>query len=320
MRQASNAAPEFAAGHSMLAKHLAFVATDIAPDQALRTEAEREARRSLELDPKDPDAFVTFGLLAPELDFVQREKFFRLALASNPAWPHANGFLANVMTDVGRLQDAETLYQRAAAVNPQSIDWTIEAVDGLVNAGQAAEADRELARIAQLWPNDVVVWDSQMASLTAQKRWSDGLKLLDTAGNFGAAISPSWVVSRRRLMTALQSSDPVQRNALRQELMTSSNTDPQTAIVRLAMLGFVDDAFTVAANYHPGNSDFPSFLFQPEAAELRNDPRFMALAARFKLIDYWRRTARWPDFCRDPGLPYNCVSQAQEIIGRSSHR
>jgi tetratricopeptide (TPR) repeat protein len=317
MRQATREAPDFAAGHSMLAKHLAFVFASALPDQpSLRTEAEREAHRALQLDPKDPDGFVALGLLAPGLDFARREKLFRAALESNPAWPHANGFLGVVMTETGRLHEGLTLYQRAASVNPQSVDWTAMAAGGLIMMGQTEEADHELAQFSQLWPDNNDIWTFQLESMIAQKRWGDALKVVDRADALGPSISPAWVADWHTLLTTLQSGDPAARNSLRQSLLASSGADPQQAITRLTMLGFVDDAFAVAQHYSPvgpGRADSPWFLFLPEVAALRRDPRFMSLAARFGLVDYWRRTGLWPDFCHDQSLPYSCRREAAKI-------
>jgi hypothetical protein len=53
-----------------------------------------------------------------------------------------------------------------------------------------------------------------------------------------------------------------------------------------------------------------AFLFYPLTAPLRRDPRFMQLAARFGLVGYWRSSGKWPDFCSDPTLPYNCRTEA----------
>lgn len=312
MRQATRAAPDFAAGHSMLSKHLAYVAVQT-NQPSLRSEAEREARRALQLDPTDPDGFVTLGLLAPELDFAQREKLFRQALASDPAWSHANGFLGNVMTDVGRLQDALTLYQRAAVANPQSIDWTEIAALGLIRVGQTAAADRELAAESQLWPDSLSTWYAQLKSMIAQKRWADALKVLDRAGDFGSAASPDWIAYERALLSTLQSGDASARSALRQKLLASGRDDPRAAMIALSMLGFTDDAFAVAQYYSPGRSDSPGFLFTPETAALRHDPRFIPLAAHFGLVDYWRRTGHWPDFCSEPSLPYSCAAEAAKV-------
>jgi hypothetical protein len=32
---------------------------------------------------------------------------------------------------------------------------------------------------------------------------------------------------------------------------------------------------------------------------MRTDPAFLALATRLGLVQYWRDTGRWPDFCTD---------------------
>ena len=39
----------------------------------------------------------------------------------------------------------------------------------------------------------------------------------------------------------------------------------------------------------------------------------MRVAQRLKLLDYWRSSDRWPDFCRDPKLPYDCKKVAAQL-------
>jgi len=39
----------------------------------------------------------------------------------------------------------------------------------------------------------------------------------------------------------------------------------------------------------------------------------MGLAARIGLADYWRATGQWPDFCAEPGLPYDCRAEAARL-------
>jgi hypothetical protein len=63
-------------------------------------------------------------------------------------------------------------------------------------------------------------------------------------------------------------------------------------------------------------SQFPYFveiLFRPSQANLRADPRFMQVAAHLGLLDYWRRSEDWPDFCSDPDLPYDCKKEAARL-------
>jgi len=310
MREAARQAPDFAGSHSMLAKHLAYVSPNI---PGLRDEAEREAHRALQLDPKDPDALVALGLLRPQLDYAGREFWFRKALASNPAWSHANGFLGNVMSEVGRLQEALELYQRAASVNPLAADWTVVVPLALVQVGQPAAADREIGRIEALWPDNPLLWYWQYDSLVAQKRWGDALKFLDTANKLPSPPSPAWLTARRQLLAALQSRDVAARMTLRQQLVSANSEDARNTIYQLVLLGFVDDAFAVAAHYSPAPTDSPEILFNSELAPLRADPRFMALANRFRLVDYWQHSGHWPDFCSQPGLPYSCAQEAAKL-------
>jgi hypothetical protein len=48
-------------------------------------------------------------------------------------------------------------------------------------------------------------------------------------------------------------------------------------------------------------------------ASLRRDPRFMQLAARLGMVDYWHSSGHWPDFCSEPGLPYDCRREAANV-------
>jgi hypothetical protein len=56
-------------------------------------------------------------------------------------------------------------------------------------------------------------------------------------------------------------------------------------------------------------------LFSPDTAPLRRDPRFMRTAAKLGLVDYWRSSGHWPDFCSQPGMPYDCKAEAAKLAG-----
>lgn len=85
----------------------------------------------------------------------------------------------------------------------------------------------------------------------------------------------------------------------------------------LANLGFVDDAFATADRWQAIiGKDYPAILFWPQTASMRRDPRFMQLAARLGLIDFWRASGHWPDFCAQPGLPYDCKTEADKAEPR----
>jgi hypothetical protein len=61
-------------------------------------------------------------------------------------------------------------------------------------------------------------------------------------------------------------------------------------------------------------------FFYPMTASMRRDPRFMPLMHRGGLVQYWLETDRWPDFCDDPNLPYDCREEARRVSeGAQAH-
>jgi hypothetical protein len=54
-------------------------------------------------------------------------------------------------------------------------------------------------------------------------------------------------------------------------------------------------------------------FFRPPLTRLRRDQRFMSIAERYGLIDYWRDSGKWPDFCFEPRQPYDCKKEAAEL-------
>ena len=80
----------------------------------------------------------------------------------------------------------------------------------------------------------------------------------------------------------------------------------------LSQAGEVDAAFALIGHLlevDPGRSRIPT-LFDPANASLRRDPRFMLVADRLGLVDYWRTSGHWPEFCAEPGQPYDCRVEA----------
>jgi hypothetical protein len=159
----------------------------------------------------------------------------------------------------------------------------------------------------------------EIRSLMDQHRWGEALKRLDEGDANPGLASPGFVMRKRAQVEALSTHDPARLAKLRQQYLNMSPADDFLAIYGLAYLGFADDAFRIAQRFQAvrpdlvHGSEYPRFLFGPETAALRRDPRFMALANKFGLPQYWRATGKWPDFCDDSGLPYNCQAEAAKL-------
>jgi hypothetical protein len=80
----------------------------------------------------------------------------------------------------------------------------------------------------------------------------------------------------------------------------------------LARQGDVDGAYALfQATRTETITQFARIVYYPEMREFRRDTRFMALAKKMGLVDYWLTTDKWPDFCSEPDLPYDCRAAAR---------
>jgi TolB-like protein/tetratricopeptide (TPR) repeat protein len=313
LREVTTHAPSFPPAHSALAKFLAYTAAVVPPEQAaaFRTEAGAEAKRALELDPKDADAYVALELLQPAANWAKREELLRKGLAADPDWSHANGFLGQVLNEVGRVEEAVVYARRAAAVDPLGESWAGVEVAMLAGAGKSQEAAADASQLTKSWPNSKGDWlDRVIGSLRATD-WDGMLTNLDEPVA-ASALPPEALNDLRMFALAAKSRNPDLMAKARNALLGSAKVGPAyatTSITGLSALGYLDDAFRLAQTYQPGlaltgaNSEF---LFTTATAPMRRDPRFMQLAERIGLLSYWRSTGKWPDFCRDPSLPYHC--------------
>jgi hypothetical protein len=64
----------------------------------------------------------------------------------------------------------------------------------------------------------------------------------------------------------------------------------------------------------------PWFVYYPGFEALRADPRFIPTVARFGHPQYWLSTGKWPDFCSEETLPYDCRRAAEAAVARAKVR
>jgi TolB-like protein/tetratricopeptide (TPR) repeat protein len=322
LRQVTRLAPNFAAGHSMLASRLSFVAPSFPGDpSALLAEARSEANRALALDPTDAEAYVALSNLAPVTDWSGRQALLGRALAAHPDSPLANAAMALLLADVGRIDEATGYMQRAAGADPFDDGWVCEVAKFFAGAGRNQEANALLAQLVGRSPQPTfALWGYQLQVSVQEADWSKVSTEVDQGAAAGWLL-PEVAASFRDLVAAAQSRTPEAIAKVRSDFLPGalhgSPTELTWAIFQLSSIGLVDDAYTLAAHYMPGSwfaSSDPVFLFMPAAASMRRDPRFMPLMQRLGLLKYWRDSGKWPDFCSGPGLPYDCRAEAARLL------
>ncbi len=313
LREVAAKAPGFTPAHSDLAKFDTYYSPNLPPDQAapLRQEGEAEAHKALALDPKSPDAYLTLAVLLPPTDWAGRERLLRQGVAGDPDWPITNGVLGLMLADTGRLQDAAGFMQKAAAANLPT-DWRPQNAVLQCGSGQFEPAMSYLSAELKRNPIANYAWYSLRKCLKFAGRWADlrGQTSYVQEANRKDPSSTMYDI----YLVAEESGKPADvaraRNAALAVLPGDWPVTIANAIEALSVLGFADDAFAVAQRFAPRREEDSAFLFSPLTAPLRRDPRFMQLAARLGLVDYWRGSGHWPDFCSEPGLPYDCRDAA----------
>ena len=316
LREVAARAPDFTPAHSDFAKFATYFSPRMPPDEAapLRQEGEVEAHKALALDPKSPDAYLALSQLLPPTDWAGREKLLRQGVAGDPEWPFTNGVLGLMLADAGRLQDAAGYLQKAAAANLQ-IDWRPQNARLQCGSGQFEPAMSYLSAELKRNPIANVAWFSLRNCLKYSRRWAD-LRAQTSGFQEVNRQDPSSTLYDIYLV-AEEFGKPADVARARNAALAVSGDRPVTianAIEALSVLGFTDDAFAVAQRITPRAESDSAFLFYTLTAPLRRDSRFMQLVARLRLVDYWRSSGHWPDFCADPTLPYNCQTEVNRLM------
>jgi Flp pilus assembly protein TadD/TolB-like protein len=319
LRQLTSEAPEFTYGHSNLANFLISKSQiDAADSAALREEARTEADRALALDLKNSDGYVARARLVAPPGWDKREKNLTLALTMPAPGADPRIAYAQMLPEVGRLGEASDLARKGARLSPWDADNLSFSAQLLAQVGRSDDADLALTTALQMAPTNPVVQTFRYHIYQWLGRWEDALRLINDDANRPAPIGQEDDLdASRAFMKAMKSTDTAVKVAARDAEFAAVRHDRShlmVALSHLSALGFTDDAFRLASEVPPSAaSDDMTVLFAPLMDPLRRDPRFIALAGRLGLVDYWTRAGKWPDFCSAADLPYSCNAEAQKL-------
>jgi len=268
----------------------------------------RAADQAQVLAPGFGMASIPWCLLHSQIRMAECEDRLRAGLRADPDSPLVPEYLSEQLAAVGR-SDAALQFARIGVARERYMPGEIaRLLRSLEATGHPGEAERLYAQARQLWPTyDWLFW----SRIGGMLEW----------GDFGRLETFGSESDGRRLLRGFET--PALFSALRQGNLEQVKRecreapDPSIRIVLcmlgLARLGDMDGAYRIADRLYPrlvGRSsaeeealwlrqwDGPpyQYLMSRAAKPLRRDPRFIALAERTGLIQYWRR-GRLPDFC-----------------------
>ena len=84
----------------------------------------------------------------------------------------------------------------------------------------------------------------------------------------------------------------------------------------LATLGRTEEIFAMLDGVKGKpelNSVLRENIFRPPLRDFWRDPRSMRVAKQLGVLDYWRTSGNWPDFCFEPDHPYDCKAVAGSL-------
>ena len=312
-RRLVKAAPRFAAAHAMhgIAAGLAANETARTPAEAatLHAESAAAARRALRLDPQTAKAYsalaVNEGVFADRLvhNWRLEESYLRKALAIDPDTTPARNELLQLLRHVGRWNEAIEVGKGANASGDPRAAGDPRRAMMLAARGDIAEANAELDRL-----------EAQFQISQNQMRWTIAVWWEDPKVALPKFRSLARGDMEARDFTCLElllRTIEARRAAHARGLPAECDKmDANWRVRWLVREGDIDGAFAILGEKIPSG---PVMLFYPEMAPLRADRRFWQLAKRVGLTDYWLKSGHWPDFCAEPGLPYDCRTEALRV-------
>jgi DNA-binding winged helix-turn-helix (wHTH) protein/Tfp pilus assembly protein PilF len=312
--------PDFAPAWATLALAYRRVAEDGPPSgsPAATQRAVAAARRALELDPNSSDAQAALALLRPSYrDWFAAEARFRGLLARNPDHGAIVSALARLLFEVGRVRESVAQMAVAMRLDPLSPSNYWRRMFGLWSAGDLIEAERVIARGAELFPSNADIWFARFWLLAASGRAREALAMARDAATRPLGVPQSWFDRMMLGARAFETRAPADIAAMSAAYARAAHetaTGAEVAMLLASAFGRSDEAFAIAdayffdrgfavpserltqGSYSPRNRRNTAFLFWPPAATMRADARFAALTREIGLDHYWRTAGIGPDF------------------------
>ena len=308
-------APRFKAGWAMLLLSQANFAASMIDMRAeldvLRGRLRKDIGEARKLDSGMIEATLAEAAVLPRNAHFERLRLLDAAKDRSPENHLALESRAKALMRVGRLRDAIEDSKRSAELAP----WSPRARSGyvltLAFAGRTDAAQAELKRAEELWTGTPVLRDAQY-----NFHWHFGDPLV------ALELTPPGL-PRGREMFLQARADPSSANIdrflnfIRAMYERMGRTDISPAIVQeFAAFNREDELYDRILDPRNRNVDkLSAIFFEPPLKTFRRDPRFMQAAKKAGLVDYWQKSGKWPDFCFEEEVPYDCKSEAARQTG-----
>lgn len=250
------------------------------------------------------------GLVSPG-DFLSIFKALDEGTAKHPDSATLLRFRADRLLYVGRMNGSVNNSGRALQLDPMSpANWQTYA-SALAYAGDSATGYEQLRRAEQLWPDAPTVG---MARYRLDLRFGDPREAIVLYRRYAQQTTDNPALAAFIEARIEPTPENVQRAIDAERKHNAQYPNFIASLVQaLGQFGRKDEVIDLLLNYKGSNDDkgeAAEVLFRPAMRDVWRDPRSMAAAAHLGLLHYWKASGKWPDFCFDPTLPYDCKKEA----------
>ena len=311
-RRLAAKAPNSPLAQNSLAFNTAFALDQIPREERGKAvaEARRAADRAITLAPEFGGAYISSCLLHSEQRRIECEDHLRAGMRAAPDSAFVGAFLSMLLNDVGRITEAAELASLSLAHDQYMSTKIARTLLTLESTGETEKADALYRRTADWWPHDEAIFENRRAGM-AERGDFEAVQRFEREA--GGADQPT-----QESIAAVASAVKAHSVRAGREACARPADDFTKVLCMLALarLGDLDASFALADQLYPsrrgrtpaeeeriwlGEPYFMSsaFVAARAAAPLRRDPRYLVLAQRVGLLEYWR-SGRLPDFCQPP--------------------
>ncbi len=306
-------APKFASGWGkLILAEAQFVNLEIIFfDRQPAIPVEQHIAAARKLDPDLPEAYVAEFLMLPISSFNERLRLIERASARHPDNPDLLTIRAEFFLTVGRLNEAVDAARQAFELDPLTPGMGNNLIQTLAYAGRTEMAAEELKRAEQRWPGTLTLRD---ARFRFHLRYGDPRVALQIVRSEGISREfEEFLVAR---IDPTPTNIELAVNAVRRRGITNSKAINDLAQL-LAQFGQEDEAYELIMGWQRTDQAgaMTGMLFRPTMRKFRSDPHFMRVAAHLGLLAHWQNNGKWPDFCFEPDLAYDCKAEAAKLAG-----
>jgi tetratricopeptide (TPR) repeat protein len=279
-----------------------------APDEVarLRQIVYDSAKAAIGIDPKfDPYAGRAL-VVDPSVTLAERERLLQKAIEQDPKMTDWLGAYATLLETVGRTEEARIYLERETSANPLNMRPKSESA---FLAGWLGDVNQMRRQYDAMRGQQLTDAEIDYVRFWGELWWGDG-KIAKQIADDPRASALIWARHNRdsACIRAIVNGRAEGASIAESDLDAAC---PQGMDIGYALFGHTDAAFrqleqqvaSVGLDAIPFEN---RYLFVPHMRAVRADPRFMPLAARLGLVDYWVDSGHWPDLCRTEKLPYDC--------------